>query len=145
MGSVSTTLWTGDWISSSGYLSPHTQQYINRGNKGAEVPALLEACLQVNSLLCPLRILQALLKGLRRMGLGISVHYMNVVNTDSPILPEFKDQEVSLLFCGFWRRRVVLVGRTCGPGRLSLRLQKSGVVFLLHIFRGYMSLSCSFS
>ena len=52
---------------------------------------------------------------------GISVHDAHVVNTVSPILPEVADQEVSLLFRGPWRRRVVPVICDCGPGRLCLR------------------------
>ena len=55
------------------------------------------------------------------MGIGICVHYAHVVNTVSPILPEVTDQEVSLLFCGLWRRRVVYEGCACGTGRLCLR------------------------
>ena len=69
----------------------HTQKSIHQGNKGEEVPALLEACLKVNSLLLPLRVLQALLRGLFRMVLGISVHDTHVMNTVSPIIPEVTD------------------------------------------------------
>ena len=50
------------------------------------------------------------------MGLGTSVHDKHVVNTGSTILTEVTDQEVSLLFCGLWRRRAVLVGCSYGPG-----------------------------
>ena len=39
----------------------HTQESIHRGNKGGEVPALLEAFLQVHLFLRPLRLLQVLL------------------------------------------------------------------------------------
>ena len=85
------------------------------------MPALLDASLQVHSLLLPFRLLQALLWGCLRMGICISVHDMHVVNTISPILIEVTDQEVSLLFHNLGRRSVVLVGRTCGPGRLNLR------------------------
>ena len=55
------------------------------------------------------------------MGLGVSVHETYVVNTVGTVLPEFTDQEVSLLFRGFWRRRAVPIGRTYGTGQLSLR------------------------
>ena len=55
------------------------------------------------------------------MVFGISVHDTHVVNTVSPIFPEVMDQEVSFLFQGPWRWRVVPVGRTCGPGYLILR------------------------
>ena len=99
----------------------HTQLSIQQGKKGGEVPVLLEACLQVYSLLCPLRLLQVLLQGLRLVGLDISVHDMHVVNTVSPIQSEVTDQEVSLLFCGLCRWHIFPVGRTCGPGRLSLK------------------------
>ena len=39
----------------------HTQQATQRGIKGGEVPALLEACHQVHALLFPLRLLQSIL------------------------------------------------------------------------------------
>ena len=42
----------------------HTQKSIYRGNKGGEVPALLDACLYVYLLLLTLRLLQKLLWGL---------------------------------------------------------------------------------
>ena len=45
---------------------------------------------------------------------------MHFVNTVIPILPEVPDLEVTLLFPGLWRWRVVPVGRTCGPVQLSL-------------------------
>ena len=54
------------------------------------------------------------------MGLGVSVHDTHAVNTVGPVLPEVTYQEVSLMFRGLWLRRAVLIGRTCGPGRLSL-------------------------
>ena len=54
------------------------------------------------------------------MGLGISVHNTHVVNTVIPIMPEVTDQEVSILFCGLWRRNVVQIGCACDPGRLCL-------------------------
>ena len=54
------------------------------------------------------------------MGLGVSVHDTHVVNTIGTILPEVMDQEVSFIFRGLWRRRAVLIGRTYGPGWLSL-------------------------
>ena len=44
------------------------------------------------------------------MGLGICVHDAHVVNTVSPILPEVTYQELTLLFRGLWRRRVVQDG-----------------------------------
>ena len=80
----------------------HTQKSINRGNKGGEVPALMEACLQVHALLRLLRLLQSLFRGLHQMGLGISVHDTHSVKTVCTILPEVIDQEVSLLFRGLW-------------------------------------------
>ena len=70
----------------------YTQQSIHQGNKGGEVPELLEACLQVYLLLCPFRLLQALLRLLPRIGLGISIHDTHVVNNFSPILLEVTDQ-----------------------------------------------------
>ena len=48
----------------------HTQQPIYQGDKGGEVPMLLEASLQIQ-LLLPLYLLQALLRWLSLMGLGI--------------------------------------------------------------------------
>ena len=53
------------------------------------------------------------------MRLGVIVHDTHVVNTVGPVLPEFTDQEVSLLLCGLWRWRAVQISRTYGPGRLS--------------------------
>ena len=99
----------------------HPQQSIHQVNKGGELLALLEACLQVHPLLLPLRLLQALFWWLRQMWLGISVHDTHVVNTVINILPEDKDQEVSLLFCGLWWWCIVPTGQTYGPIRLSLR------------------------
>ena len=84
------------------------------------MPALLEAYLQVHPILCPIRLLQALLRCFPLMGLGVSVHDTHVVNTVSPVLPEVTDQEVSLLFRGLWRWRAVPIRRTYSPGRLSL-------------------------
>ena len=52
------------------------QQSIHRVKKGGEVPALMEACLQVHPLLRPLHLLQALIQWLCQMVLGISVHDM---------------------------------------------------------------------
>ena len=54
------------------------------------------------------------------MGLGVSVHDTHGMNTVRPIIPEVTDQEVSLIFCGLWRRRAVPVCQTTSPGRLSL-------------------------
>ena len=54
------------------------------------------------------------------MGLGVSDHDTHGMNTVRPIIPEVTDQEVSLMFCGLWRRRAVPVCRTTSPGRLSL-------------------------
>ena len=82
---------------------------------------LLEAFLQVHALLCPLRLLQTLLWGILRMGLGISVHNAHFMNTVCLILPEVAYQEVSLLFRGLWWRRIVPVSCACGIGRISLR------------------------
>ena len=98
----------------------HNQKSINRDNKGGEVPALLDACLQVYLIICPLCLLQAFLRGICRIGLFINVHNTHVVNTLSPIMTEVMDCEVSPLFCGLWRWRIVLVGWTFGPDRLKL-------------------------
>ena len=87
----------------------HSQQSIHHGDKGGEVPALLEECLQLHPLLPPLRLMQALFRCFPLMGIGVSVHDIHVVNTVGPVLPEVTDQEVSLLFRGLWRRRAVLV------------------------------------
>ena len=54
------------------------------------------------------------------MGLGISVQNAHAVNTVCLILPEFTDQEVSLLLRVLCQWRVVPVGCVCGPGQLSL-------------------------
>ena len=64
------------------------------------MPAMLEACLQVNLLLPPLRLLQKLLRSFYRVGIGVIVHNTHVVHTVRPVLTEVTDQEVSLLFCG---------------------------------------------
>ena len=42
------------------------------------------------------------------------------MNTVTTVLPEVTDQEASLLFRGLWRRHAIPIGRTYGPGRLSL-------------------------
>ena len=55
------------------------------------------------------------------MGLGVSVNDTHGMNNVGSVLPEVTDQEVSLLFRGLWRRRAVLIGRTYGPVRISLR------------------------
>ena len=60
--------------------------------KRGEVPALMEACLQVHPLLPPFRLLQALLWCFLRVGLGISVHDTYAVNTVCPVLPDATDQ-----------------------------------------------------
>ena len=54
------------------------------------------------------------------MELGICVHDAHVVNTLSPILPEFMDQEVALLLRRFycWRGCCGFCG--FGPGRICL-------------------------
>ena len=112
----------------------HTQQFIHQGQKEGEVPLLMESCLQVYLLICPLGLLQALLRGLLQMGLSISFNDTHVVNTVSPILSDVTDQEVSLLLRGLWRQCVVPIGRTYGPGLISLRhlrgatCKKEGVV-----------------
>ena len=54
------------------------------------------------------------------MGLGVIVHNTHIVNTVGTVLPEVTDQEVSLLFCGLWRRCTGPISRTYGPGWLSL-------------------------
>ena len=78
----------------------HTHKSINGGKKGVEVSALMEACLQVYFFLCPLRLLRTLVRRLRQMGLGISVHDVHVVSTDIPIMTEVTEQEVTLLSHG---------------------------------------------
>ena len=61
---------------------------------------LLEACLQVNFLLRPLRLLQTLIYILRQMGLDICIHDAHVASTVSTSMPEVTNQEVTLLFRG---------------------------------------------
>ena len=63
------------------------------------------------------------------MGLGIYVYDAHVVNTVSLIMTDVMYQEVYLLFSGLWRRCVVLIGQTCGPGRLSLMPLQGGEYF----------------
>ena len=81
---------------------------------------MLEASLQINLLLTSLRLLQTSLGGLLPIGLCISVHDMQVVNTVCPILPDFPEQKVSLLFCVLWRS-FNWVGAATGAGRIGLR------------------------
>ena len=81
-----------------GFRQFHTQKSVHRGNKGGEVPELLETCLQVHLLLPPLCLLKALLLCFLLMVIGVSVHEMHVLNTVGPVLTEVTDQEVSLLF-----------------------------------------------
>ena len=83
-----------------GSRRPQTHQPDDGGNEGREVSELLEACLQVNIPIRPLRLLQTLFRFLCWMVLCICVHDAHVVNTVSPIMPEVTDQEVTLLFCG---------------------------------------------
>ena len=55
------------------------------------------------------------------MRLGTSVHDTHVMNTVCPILSEVTDQEVTLMFRGLYRQRVVQDGCAFGTGRLCLR------------------------
>ena len=113
------------WCEATGYPFQgsrrlHPENYINRGDEGWEVSTLLEASLQVHILLTPLRLLQASLGGLLPIGLCISVHNTNVVNTVFPIVTEVPDQKVSLLFRGLcWS--VPWVDVATGTGRLGFR------------------------
>ena len=68
-----------------------------------------------------LHLLQALLWCFTCVGLGVSVHNTHAMNTVGPVLSEVKDQEVSLLFCGIWRRHAVPVCWNSGCLWLSLR------------------------
>ena len=76
----------------------HNQSSIYGGNKGREVLALLEACLQVHHIICLLLLLKTFFWCLRQMGLGVYVHDVHVVNTVSIILLEVTDKEATFLF-----------------------------------------------
>ena len=68
--------------------------------KGKKWSAFIEACLQVHLLLFPFCFPHTLSWCIFQMGLSVSVHNAYVMNTVITIIPEVKDQEVSLLLCG---------------------------------------------
>ena len=69
----------------------HPQQPVHQGNKGREVPTLLEASLQIHLLLPLFSLVEALLRRFFQVRQGVSVHDTHVVNTVSPLLPEVPD------------------------------------------------------
>ena len=81
----------------------HPHQPVHRGDKGGEVPTLLEASLQIHLFLPLLRLVEAFLQLLQLICEGVSVHNTHVVNTVGPLLPEVPDKKVALLFCDLWR------------------------------------------
>ena len=81
---------------------------------------MMKAALQVHLLLALLRLLQTFFWRLLPIGLSISVHDTHVVNTFCPILPEFPEQKISLLFRGLWRSVIRVCGVT-GPVWLVFR------------------------
>ena len=91
-----------------------------KATKGGEVPALLEACLQVYPLLTPFRLVQAPLWILRPVRLGVGVHDQHVVDTVCSLLPEVTDEQVALLFCDFRRQHYCVVVISACPGWRSL-------------------------
>ena len=68
-----------------------------------------------------LRLLQAPLRVLCPMRLGISVLETHIVNNVHTILPEVTDKKVALLFCDLTRRRYCVVFISAIPDRHSLR------------------------
>ena len=91
---------TGYPFQGSRYL--HPQQPFHRGDKGGEVLTLLEESLQIHLFLPLFRLVVELLWILQLVCEGVSVHDMHVVNTVVPLLPEFPDKNVSLLFPDLW-------------------------------------------
>ena len=65
----------------------HPQQPIHQGDKGGEVPTLLEASLQIHNFLPLFRLVEEFLWLLQLICEGVSVHDMHVVNTVGPLLP----------------------------------------------------------
>ena len=76
----------------------HPQQPVHLGDKGGEVPTLLEASLQIHLLFPPFRLVEALFWVLFLVRRGVSVNDTHVVNTVSPLLTEVPDQKVLLIF-----------------------------------------------
>ena len=81
----------------------HPQKPVHRGEKGGEVLTLLEASLQIHLFLTLLCLMEALLRLLHLVCECISAHDTHVVNTVCPLLPEFPDKKVPLLFRDLWR------------------------------------------
>ena len=67
-----------------------------QGDKGGEVPTLLEASLQIHIFLPLFRLVEAFLRRLCLIGEVVSVHDTHVVNTVGTLLPEVPDQKVAL-------------------------------------------------
>ena len=66
-------------------LHLYAEKAINQGNKGGEVPMLVEASVEILSLLFLLGGLQALLWGLGLVGDSVSIHNTHVVNAVLPL------------------------------------------------------------
>ena len=103
---VSTRLWVGllplggqvTGYPFQGSRRLHPQKPVNRGDKGGEVPTLLEASLQIHLFLPLFCLVEAFIRRLWLISEGVSVHNTHVVNTVSPLLPEVQDQNAALLF-----------------------------------------------
>ena len=76
----------------------HPQQPFHRGDKGGEVPTLLEASLHIHLFLPLFCLMEALIRLLNMVCEGVSIHNTHVVNTVGPLLPEVLDKKVALLF-----------------------------------------------
>ena len=81
----------------------HLQKPVHRGDKGGEVPTLLEASLHIHLFLPLFCLVEALLRLLNLVCEGVSVHDTHVLNTAGPLLPEVPDKKLFLLFCDLWR------------------------------------------
>ena len=69
---------------------------------------LLEAYLQILNFLLFLHHMEALLQGLLEVGGGISIHNTHVMNYYCPLLIEFLDDKLSLLFKIIWYQQWIV-------------------------------------
>ena len=81
----------------------HPYQPLQKGNKGGEVPTLMEESLQIHLFLPLFCLVEALLRLLQLVCEDISVHYTHAVNNVVPLLSEVQDKKVALLFRDLWR------------------------------------------
>ena len=126
---VSTRIWVGllplggqaTGYPFQGSRCLHLQQPVHRGNKGGELPMLLEASLQIHLFLPFLRLVETFLRRLCLISEGVSVHDTHVMNTVDSLLPEVLDKKASLLFRDLWSCYLLTGFIFVGPDRRELR------------------------